>query len=272
MRSLPILALVVGLSGCAQAEIVTPPPNLSQHSLPQSNPVAEEVARLRDAFAAEVPKGISLPEDRTRDLVARARALMADNAVLLERPELLVVVDRNPAAQDVAIMLARPDNAAWDMIGAAKVSTGQRGRFDYYITPTGIFRHTDAILGYRAEGTYNENGIRGLGAKGMRVWDFGWQNAVKGWRNDGERGDIRLLMHATDPVALEPRLGRPASQGCVRVPAVLNVFLDRHGVLDADYERAAQSNPRYRTLLRADRTPSPFAGTMMLVVDSDEPL
>jgi hypothetical protein len=259
--------MVVGLSGCAQAEIVAPPP-----SLPPANPAAEEVTRLREAFVTEVPKGISLAEERTKDLIARARALMADNAVLLDRPELVVVVDRNPAAQDAAVMLAQPHGMPWELIGAAKVSTGQRGRFDYYITPTGIFRHTDAILGYRAEGTYNENGIRGLGTKGMRVWDFGWHNAEKGWRNDGERGDIRLLLHATDPVALEPRLGRPASQGCVRVPAVMNVFLDRHGVLDADYERAALTNTRYRTLLRPDRTPSPFAGTMMLVVDSAEPL
>ena len=259
--------MIVGLSGCAQAEIVAPPP-----SLPPPNPAAEEVTRLREAFIAEVPKGISLTEDRARDLTARARALMADNAVLLDRPELVVVVDRNPAAQDVAVMLAQPLGQPWEVIGAAKVSTGQRGRFDYYITPTGIFRHTDAILGYRAEGTYNENGIRGLGAKGMRVWDFGWQNAVKGWRNDGERGDIRLLMHATDPVALEPRLGRPASQGCVRVPAVLNVFLDRHGVLDADYERAAQTDQRYARLLRQDRTPSSLAGNMMVVVDSNDPL
>jgi len=135
-----------------------------------------------------------------------------------------------------------------------------------------VFLHTDAILGYRAEGTYNENGIRGLGIKGMRVWDFGWQNAVKGWRSDGERGDIRLLMHATDPAGLEQRIGRPASQGCVRIPTALNKFLDRHGVLDFDYERAAMTDARYQRLLRPDRTPTPFAGNAMVVVDSQEKL
>src|SRR5262252_1994783 len=61
----------------------------------------------------------------------------------------------------------------------------------------------------------------------------------KGW-GTGEEGDIRLLLHATDPDYLEKRLGRPASKGCVRIPAAMNRFLDRHGVLDADYERAAK--------------------------------
>ncbi|MSP30202.1 MAG: hypothetical protein EXR09_07095 [Acetobacteraceae bacterium] len=197
--------------------------------------------------------------------------MLANNAVLLDRPQLVIVVDRDPEAQDLALILTDPQGA-WEVVGNTKVSTGQHGRFDYYITPTGVFQHTDAILGYRAEGTFNEDGIRGLGIRGLRVWDFGWRNAVKGWRQDGERGDIRLLMHATDPAGLEQRLGQPASQGCVRIPTALNRFLDRHGVLDADYERAALTNARYRGLLRPDRTPSIFAGNAMVVVDSQEPL
>jgi hypothetical protein len=48
-------------------------------------------------------------------------------------------------------------------------------------TPVGLFLHTADILDYRALGTFNENHIRGLGLKGMRVWDFGWQTAEKGW-------------------------------------------------------------------------------------------
>ena len=267
MRSACVLAVLLSLAGCAQAQSSTP----ATAAGVTSPSVAEEAARLRAAFAAEVPKAVILDHDRTKDMLVRARAMIADHAVLLERPQLVVVVDRNPAAQDVVLMLAQPTSTPWEVIGAAKVSTGQRGRFDYYITPTGVFRHSDAILGYRAEGTYNENGIRGLGVKGMRVWDFGWHNAEKGWRSDRERGDIRLLMHATDPV-LEPRIGRPASQGCVRVPGRLNVFFDRYGVLDADYERAAETDARYRGLLRANRTPSSLAGNLMLVVDSAEPL
>jgi hypothetical protein len=154
------------------------------------------------------------------------------------------------------------------VIGGTRVSTGQAGRKGYFLTPLGAFPHTDAILDWRAEGTFNENGIRGLGLRGMRVWDFGWQEATKGWREDGERGQIRLLVHATDPDRLEQRIGRPASQGCIRVPAAMNRFLDRHGVLDADVERAAQDDPRYRDLLLPDREPTPIAGRLLVVVDS----
>ncbi len=230
------------------------------------NPLAGPLAELRAAFQAEVPNATTLPAERHAALLAQGEAMLA---LPVDHPQLVIIVDRNPAAQDLAIALAQP-HAGWEIIGTAKISTGQRGRFDYYITPTGVFRHTDAILGFRAQGTPNENGVRGLGMRGMRVWDFGWQNAVKGWRADAERGDIRLLMHATDPAGLEQRLGRPASQGCVRIPTALNKFLDRHGVLDVDYERAAVGDARFRGLLRADRTPSRFAGNVMVVVDSQE--
>jgi len=254
-------ALVLGSNAVAQSAPSAPPPAA----------LTQQLEDLRTAFAEEVPKATTLPPERQAELLAQGKAMLADNAVLLDRPQLIIVVDRAPTAQDLALVLAQPQGN-WQIVGTTKVSTGQRGRFDYYITPTGVFLHTDAILGYRAEGTYNENGIRGLGVKGMRVWDFGWQNAVKGWRNDGERGDIRLLMHATDPAGLEQRIGRPASQGCVRIPSALNKFLDRHGVLDADYERAAITDARYRGLLRPDRTPSPIAGNALVVVDSQEPL
>jgi hypothetical protein len=59
----------------------------------------------------------------------------------------------------------------------------ETGRRDYYLTPTGVFLHPDAILDWRAEGTFNTQHIRALGLKGMRVWDFGWQPAT----NAGER-------------------------------------------------------------------------------------
>lgn len=164
------------------------------------------------------------------------------------------------------IVLARPDGA-WNSLGGTKVSTCQTGRRDYYLTPTGVFLHTDLMLDWRAEGTFNAQHIRGLGLKGMRVWDFGWQRAKKGWGSE-EEGGIRLLLHATDPDYLERRLGRPASKGCVRIPAAMNRFLDHHGILDADYERAAKDDPRFEALLLPDRTPTPLAGNALVVVDS----
>ena len=204
--------------------------------------------------------------DHDHDQIVRAQTAIAASGQTFDAPQ-LVVVDRNPAVQEAVIMLARPDGP-WVIIGGTRVSTGQAGRRGSYITPTGVYLHTADILDYRAEGTFNKNGIRGLGLKGMRVWDFGWQTATKGWRSDSERGPIRLLLHATDPDRLEPRIGRPASQGCVRVPAAMNLFLDRHGVLDADYERAAWDDARYRAVLRPGRVASPLAGRILLVVDS----
>jgi hypothetical protein len=101
----------------------------------------------------------------------------------------------------------------------------------------------------------------------MRVWDFDWQHAAKGWGTAGE-GDIRLFLHATDPDYLEKRLGRPVSKGCVRIPAAMNRFLDRHGVLDADYERAAKDDPRFEAVLLSERTPTSLAGSGLVIVDS----
>ncbi len=233
---------------------------------------SREAATLRAAMAREVPAHLrplprTVAEDASR---AYAQLLLAHQQI--DAPQLVVVVDRNPAVQTLTLMLARPGGPdGWRAIGAAHVSTGQAGRKDYYLTPVGVFAHTDAILDFRAAGTRNEHHVRGLGLAGMRVWDFGWQWALKGWHTDGAGGDIRLQMHATDPDLLERRLGRPASEGCVRVPSSLNRFMDRHGVLDADYERAASEDGRYRALLAADRTPTPLGGRLLIVIDTSEP-
>jgi lipoprotein-anchoring transpeptidase ErfK/SrfK len=276
MRALiPTIGLLVALSACADA----PPPRSEPPHAPAAAAVSSphiaapidvegEVARLRAALMREVPGVIVDSAADERGWIARTQAAVAASAQTIDRPQLVVVVDRNPDVQQMRIVLARPDGA-WESLGGTKVSTGQRGRFDYYLTPTGVFLHTDAILDWRAEGTFNAQHIRGLGLKGMRVWDFGWQRAAKGWRT-GEEGDIRLLLHATDPDYLEKRLGRPASKGCVRIPAAMNRFLDRHGILDADYERAAKDDPRFEALLLPDRTPTLLAGNALVIVDSAE--
>jgi hypothetical protein len=230
--------------------------------------IAREAALLRAALLREVPQHTTDSAEGDRAWIVRTKAVVATSPLAIDRAQLLVVVDRSPAVQQLRIMLARPDRA-WEVIGGSRVSTGQRGRHGYYITPVGVFLHTDDILDYRAEGTFNENHIRGLGLKGMRVWDFGWQTADRGWGDNPDPSDIRLLMHATDPDYLERRLGRAASKGCVRVPAEMNRFLDRHGVLDADYERDAD-DPRTRSVLLPDRQPTPLAGDALVVIDSSQ--
>ncbi|GAA4484916.1 hypothetical protein GCM10023157_28910 [Gluconacetobacter asukensis] len=227
-----------------------------------------EARHLLQAMQREVPHfQVASPEDAARWIML-AHAQLARANITIDRAQVLMVVDRNPRVQRVCFVLALPDNEEWLVLGGTRVSTGQAGRKYYYLTPTGVFINSPDRLGYRAEGTRNEHGIRGLGARGMRVWDMGWQWAVKGWRSDREQGQIRLEIHATDPDFLEARLGRPASEGCVRIPAALNRFMDRHGLLDAQYEQAASYDGRFRALLPHDRTPSPIAGDAMVVVDS----
>ena len=119
---------------------------------------------------------------------------------------------------------------------------------------------------YRAEGTKNRFGIRGYGRKGTRVYDFGWARAAKGWGN-GAISVIRLQMHATDPDRLEQRLGTAQSKGCIRIPASLNEFIDRHGALDEDYQEKTDEGRRF-WVLRGDRTPTPWSGSYLVVVDS----
>ena len=76
-------------------------------------------------------------------------------------------------------------------------------------------------------------------------------------------------MHATDPAYLARRIGRPASEGCVRVPADMNRFMDRHrGVLDADYQQMATYDAAYRAILSDNVDPTPLAGDTLVVVDS----
>lgn len=263
-----LAALSLLIWGCDRA---LPPSSALPGTAPIGAPVdvGAEVARLRAALARDVPGRITDAPDSERRWAALAQAEIKAEGHAIRRPQLVVVVDRNPAVQEMRILVAQP-SGGWLSLGGAKVSTGQEGRNGYFITPTGVFPHTDEILDWRAEGTFNANGIRGLGLEGMRVWDFGWQTAERGWEAEGRESTIRLLLHATDPDTLEQRLGQPASKGCIRVPGPMNVFLDRNGVLDIDYESAAKIDPRYDAVLRLDRTPTPLAGNMLVIVDSAE--
>lgn len=237
----------------------------------QTAAVTQEMARLYAALRREVPQLIIDSPGRARAWIAEARAEVAASGYSIDGPQLLVVVDRNPAIQQMRIILALPAGP-WLSLGGTRVSTGQPGRYGYFTTPTGVFLHETANLDWRAEGTFNEHHIRGLGIKGMRVWDFGWQQARRGWGPPGQKSDMRLLMHATDPTYLEARLGHMASKGCVRIPDAMNRFLDRHGVLDRDYERAAETDGYIQALLSPDHIFTPLAGDKFVIIDSSRPV
>jgi len=201
--------------------------------------------------------------------LALARHMLERGNIRLDRRQALLVVDRAPAVQRLFLVIASPDGS-WRSIGAVHVSTGKPGRKEHFKTPVGIFTNGPAILGYRAQGTLNEHGIRGIGTKGMRVWDFGWQT-TEDWRTQGAVTSVRLEMHATDPTFLESRLGRPDSEACIRVPDGFNRFLDQYGVIDGALTPLVPSDRAIAALLPKNATPYPDAGDTVVVVDSSEP-
>jgi len=223
-------------------------------------------SELSELFAGEVEPRLELSERERGDYAQRlSRSLLAAGLANLP-PQYLVLVDVAPKAQAVMIYW-KSDQGQLHFIGASPASTGKPGEFEHFRTPTGVFEHSIDNPDFRAEGTKNEYGVRGYGVKGMRVYDFGWQEAQRGWGLGGE-SPMRLQMHATDPDMLEPRVGTPQSKGCIRIPATLDVFIDRHGLLDADYERAAAQG-KHMWILRPDRKPTPWSGRYLVIVDSE---
>jgi len=216
-------------------------------------------------FAEQVERRLDLAGGERSQYAQRLSAALASAGLADLPPQYFVLVDIAPKAQAVMIYW-KSDDGQFHFIGASPASTGRPGEFEHFRTPTGVFDHSIANLDFRAEGTKNEYGVRGYGVKGMRVYDFGWQKALRGWGGDGE-SPMRLQMHATDPDMLEPRVGTPQSKGCIRIPAALNAFIDRYGLLDADYERAAAQG-KHLWVLRPDRQPTPWSGRYLVIVDS----
>jgi hypothetical protein len=231
--------------------------------------VALAGAAMREAMAAEVPQARSLSPAREAMLISLAQRMAKDGHLVIHRPQFVLIVDRAPHGQTISLTLARPEGE-WVILGTRPVSTGKPGRREHFKTPVGVLLNDGSELGYRAQGTYNQNHIRGLGVKGMRVWDFGWQR-TDDWRTPGATIEVRVAMHATDPAVLAPRLGTADSEGCIRIPAAMNRFLDRHGIIDADIERLARKDAGYRALLSPELQPTPLAGDAVIVVDSSEP-
>ena len=232
-------------------------------------PQAEDGASLVPAFQREVDRRLDPPQEAQAQYAQLLEAALASAGIPIMTSQYILVLDRNPFVQAIFVywldVHASADRLRF--IGASPASTGKRGAFDYFITPLGVFAHTLHNMDYRAEGTRNGFGIRGLGRKGMRVYDFGWVPGERGWGRGG-LSPMRLLLHATDPDYLEPQLGVAMSKGCIRIPATLNTFIDRYGVLDADYEQALMAGKKL-WVIRPDRTPTPWSGRYLVVVDSD---
>jgi len=225
----------------------------------------ESGAALAAVYQEQVDRRLAMPakeQQRYAGLLA-AQLRKADLAGL--QSQYFVVVDRNPHVQAVMVYWMSA-SGEYFFIGASPASTGRPGEFEHFQTPVGVFEHSIANLDFRSEGTKNSKGIRGYGEKGMRVYDFGWQQAERGWGTGGESA-MRLQMHSTDPDLLERQVGSPQSKGCIRIPATLNVFIDRYGLLDGDYEWPMVESKNIR-VLRPDREPTPWSGRYLVIVDS----
>lgn len=223
---------------------------------------------LAALFASQVDRRLEVPAVEQVRYAELLRETLAKTRPTLPTAQYVVLVDRSPAVQAIFVYWIS-ENAVFHFIGASPVSTGKPGQFEYFETPSGVFDHTISNLDFRAEGTKNKFGVCGYGQKGMRVYDFGWIAAPRGW-GDGHEGMMRLQMHATDPTLLEPSLGTVQSKGCIRIPATLNTFFDRYGLLDADYERAMIAGRKFFVMLPT-REPTRWSGRYLVVVDTKRP-
>ena len=276
----------VASSAAAPASIPAPastPPSTpapaSAASLPAASAVPPVVASasagldphtallLRADFARDVKRRLNVPAADQRAYGERLQAALEEKDLGSLSGEYIALVDRSQNVQALFIFFRTSPQASWQMIGASPVATGRPGQFDHFITPLGVFEHTPANMDFRAEGTENQNGVRGYGKRDMRIFDLGWAQGQRGWGNGGI-SQMRFQMHATDPDKLEPLLGIRHSKGCIRIPASLNVFLDHYGVLDAEYEALVRSG-RSLWILHSDRQPTPWAGRYIVVVDSE---
>ena len=229
------------------------------------DPGDEALVEWSGRFAREVDHRLDVPLAAQQQYVMLLRQTLTEANLPDPAAQAFLLVDRSPQVQAAFIVL-RTQAGGWYWVGATAVSTGKTGTFEHFLTPLGVFAHTIDNPDFRAQGTFNKNHIRGYGLRGMRVFDFGWQVAERGW-GAGGTSKMRLQMHATDPRVLEPRLGRVASEGCIRIPATLNVFLDGHGILDADYEQA-QAGGKVQWVLKRDRQTIAWPGRYMVIVDS----
>jgi hypothetical protein len=229
------------------------------------NSIDETLNYWNDRFALEVDHRLDVPLADQESYISLLLQTLSLNKLESLKAQAFVVVDRSPLIQAAFVVLLNP-LGQWHWVGATAVSTGKTGTFEHFLTPLGVFAHSLKNPDYRSEGTYNKNHIRGYGLRGLRVYDFGWQPAQRGWGVDGI-SQMRLEMHATDPQVLEPKLGQVASEGCIRIPATLNRFLDHYGLLDADYEAARVSGEEF-WVLKHDRQVIPWPGRYMVIIDS----
>jgi hypothetical protein len=229
----------------------------------------DEVETLRNVFQTEV-SDMAINDPVYQDKVIAYSRDMLVQSPYTEDLQYFVFADRNENRQNVMVGFYNAYTLSISVLGWARISTGNPSRSRHWLTPTGIFENKISNPSFRAQGTKNAKGWRGFGVKGSRIWDFGWQRSDRGTKNSKTTGsgNIRLMMHATDPVHGEKRLGRRDSKGCVRIPAKMNKFLDVYGLIDKDYFDHPDSVASKRVLLKeSERKTVRFPGRYLIVGD-----
>jgi len=219
----------------------------------------DQAVHLRSLFSQEV-EGISLGDEYKGMVFSKINSALDSNPEI-KSSQYMLLIDRNPSVQLAILFFVNTEDGTFVIVGADKVSTGNPSRRGHFLTPLGFYENSPTNMSYRALGTKNSRGWRGFGVKGRRVWDFGWQQTTT---KSGAPYQIRMLMHATDPGLGEKQLGKVASKGCIRVSGRFNRFLDRLGILDAEYE----NHPKSQYVLLPDREPVCSQGRFILVFDS----
>jgi hypothetical protein len=247
-RSIVVLALLMLVAAAPQAS------------------AGQDGRKLAPLFAQQVGRRLSVPQQEQQRYAELLASTLADAGIPELPPEYVVLVDRNPHIQ-AAMIFWKPPDGPFQFIGATAVSTGRPGEYDHFETPLGVYDHVLDNPDFRSEGTLNEFGIRGYGAQGRRIFDFGWVTTPKGWGNHAP-SEMRLQLHATDPDILEQRLGTIQSKGCIRTNASFNTFLDRYGILDGHYEHAMSRGETF-WVLSSTREPTPWSGRYLVIVDTE---
>jgi len=227
----------------------------------------QRALEMRKSFARDVNRRLRVPLADQRAYGERLQAALEEENLGALAGEFVILVDRSANVQALFIYFRALPGEPWQMIGASPVATGRPGEFDHFLTPLGVFAHTPQNMDFRAEGTMNQNGIRGYGRRDMRIYDLGWVDGERGWGKGGY-SQMRFQMHATDPDRLEPLLGIRHSKGCVRIPATLNAFIDHYGIIDAEYQALVDSG-KSLWVLHSDREITPWAGRFIVVIDSE---
>lgn len=307
--ALPVCLAAGWHAAYGQQDVPSAPPvratqaSLSQDSVGQSAPPLphEELAQMRALFQQGVRKPTIDRLERTKKMWASApkiqqiieqrrqrlehldqsyfefvrkdvAAQMAKAGLTFSGTQYFAYADRNPQAQFILVGLYDSSSGHIEFLGADLISSGniEKGG-DYFVTPTGVFENAVENFSYRAMGTPNQDGWRGLGSKDSRVWDFGDQKSLKKYKTGETISQMRLLMHSTDPDKGEPRLGRTDSKGCVRISQGLNKFLDTYAILDRNYEEWAKTR-QDSWLLKKDRKPVAYPGRYLIIGDSAPPM